>query len=94
MNPLVAATVFAAALAMPLAAQAGPDGSRQAAGGAFMSSYVGDMYHDPRSLHAQRRSTGQILGQPMLSENAGIRAPGRDGVAAEWASGRARIPVR
>ncbi|WP_236960369.1 hypothetical protein [Methylobacterium durans] len=94
MNRLVAATVFAAALAMPLAAQAGPDGSRQAAGGAFMSSYIGDPYHDPRSLHAQRRGTGQILGQPMLAEEAGVRMPARAGLAGTWASGLSGTPIR
>lgn len=64
-----------AAVALPLTAQAqdGGNGSRQHAGGGFMSSYVDDPYHDPRSLHSQRMGSGQILGAPMLSENAGAK---------------------
>jgi hypothetical protein len=67
----------AMAIALPITAQAqdGGSGSRQQAGGGFMSSYVDDPYHDPRSLHSQRMGTGQILGAPMLSENAGRRRP-------------------
>lgn len=85
----------AAALALPIAAQAegGGSGSRQQAGGGFMSSYVDDPYHDPRSLHSQRRGTGQILGAPMLSENAGAKggvarsALRRGTVEPNWAAG-------
>ncbi|MBE7245768.1 MAG: hypothetical protein INR63_12505 [Actinomycetospora chiangmaiensis] len=77
-----------AAVATPLAAQAGEGGggSRQAAGGGHMSSYISDPYHDPRSLHSQRHGTGQILGAPMLHERAGaamVRRP----VEPHWASG-------
>ncbi|ACS40777.1 hypothetical protein MexAM1_META1p3029 [Methylorubrum extorquens AM1] len=87
----------AAAVALPLTAQAqdGGNGSRQQAGGGFMSSYVDDPYHDPRSLHSQRAGSGQILGAPMLSENAGakggdIRPAARLGaVQTHWSAGTA-----
>ncbi|ACB81101.1 conserved hypothetical protein [Methylorubrum populi BJ001] len=87
----------AAAIALPMTAQAqdGGSGSRQQAGGGFMSSYVDDPYHDPRSLHSQRAGTGQILGAPMLSENAGAksvaaRAAVRRGVVEpHWSAGTA-----
>lgn len=86
-----------AAVVLPIAAQAegGGSGSRQQAGGAFMSSYVDDPYHDPRSLHSQRAGSGQILGAPMLSENAGakggdIRPAARLGaVQTHWSAGTA-----
>jgi hypothetical protein len=88
MKRTVAATVLAAALAFPLAAHAGGDGSdRQPAGGGFMSSYVSDPYHDPRSLYSLRRGRGQILGQPMLSEGAGVHQPRRGTLESHWASG-------
>ncbi|BAU91727.1 hypothetical protein MPPM_3122 [Methylorubrum populi] len=87
----------AMALALPISAQAqdGGSGSRQQAGGGFMSSYVDDPYHDPRSLHSQRMGTGQILGAPMLSENAGAKggvarsAVRRGAVEPHWAAGTA-----
>ncbi len=73
MKGIVAFSVLAM-VGLPLAAQAeSGSGSRQAAGGGFMSSYQDDPYHDPRSLHSQRAGTGQILGAPMLSENAGVK---------------------
>ncbi|WP_210287413.1 hypothetical protein [Methylobacterium sp. R2-1] len=82
-------------VALPIAAQAqdGGSGSRQQAGGAFMSSYVDDPYHDPRSVHSQRMGTGQILGAPMLSENAGAKggvartAVRRGSVEPHWSAG-------
>lgn len=94
MQRFIIAIVFAGAAALPMVAQAeGGDGSRQAAGGGFMSSYVNDPYHDPRSLHSQRMGSGQILGQPMLSEGAGVHggAPSklsrRNVVDPHWAAG-------
>ncbi|MCE4224251.1 hypothetical protein HCU64_10855 [Methylobacterium sp. C25] len=79
--------VVATVLATPFAASAG-EGSRQAAGGGHMSSYVSDPYHDPRSVHSQRNSTGQILGAPMLSERAGAHGVTRDRlVEPHWAAG-------
>ncbi|AWI89587.1 hypothetical protein C0214_15765 [Methylobacterium sp. DM1] len=86
-----------AAIVLPIAAQAegGGSGSRQQAGGAFMSSYVDDPYHDPRSVRSQRLGTGQILGAPMLSENAGAKggvartAVRRGTVEPHWAAGTA-----
>lgn len=96
MNRIIAIAFMTAAVAFPVAAQAeGADGSRQAAGGGFMSSYVDSPYHDPRSLHSQRNGSGQILGQPMLSENAGARpseartAVRRGTVQPHWAAGTA-----
>ena len=70
-------------------AQAGPDGSRQPAGGAHMSSYVHHPNHDPRSVYWQRRGSGQILGQPMFSEGAGAHHPyrARRNTPNHWASG-------
>jgi len=75
--------------ALPLAAQAGEGGggSRQAAGGGHMSSYISDPQHDPRSLHAQRLGTGQILGAPMVHERAGAPIARRRVVDPHWASG-------
>jgi len=68
----VVVVAFVSAALLPLAAQAeGQGGSRQAAGGAHMSSYVNDPNHDPHSLWSQHNRTGQILGAPMVSENAG-----------------------
>lgn len=81
------AAAAACIVTLPMIGGAKADGSRQAAGGAHMSSYVNDPYHDPRSLYSQRRSTGQILGQPMLSENAGIHAR-RPVAEPHWTSGR------
>ncbi|MCJ2085103.1 hypothetical protein MKK88_03725 [Methylobacterium sp. E-005] len=87
LRPALGLAALAAALAAPLAAQAGEGGggSRQVAGGGHMSSYVSDPHHDPRSLHSQRRGTGQILGAPMLHERAGA-AMVRP-VEPHWASG-------
>lgn len=84
MKTIVTTTVLAVALALPVAAQAeGGEGSRQAAGGGFMSSYVANPYHDPRSLVSQRNGTGQIQGQPMVAERGnGVERGGR------WAVGR------
>ncbi|WP_232630504.1 hypothetical protein [Methylobacterium sp. Leaf118] len=79
----------------PLAAQAESGGDRMPAGGAFMSSYQTDPYHDPRSVRSQRAGSGQILGAPMLSENAGVKgdpvrsAIRRGTVAPSWATGSA-----
>ena len=88
MNRLVVAALMVAVVGLPFAAQAGGNGGdRQAAGGGFMSSYISDPYHDPRSTYSQHRGTGQILGQPMTSENAGIRAPQRSILAPQWANG-------
>ncbi|MDP4025164.1 hypothetical protein Q8W71_21260 [Methylobacterium sp. NEAU 140] len=85
---LATLALLTAALAFPVAAQAGESGGgdRQAAGGGFMSSYVSDPYHDPRSLHSQRRGSGQLLGAPMFHD--GHRAIARrDVIAPHWASG-------
>ncbi|MCJ2073284.1 hypothetical protein MKK75_31620 [Methylobacterium sp. J-030] len=97
LRPALGLAVLAAAVAAPLTVQAGEggNGSRQAAGGAHMSSYISDPDHDPRSLHSQRLGTGQILGAPMLHERAGaamVRRP----VEPHWASGTAerRRPAR
>lgn len=89
MKYIISTFVVAAALALPQAAMADAEGSRQPAGGAHMSSYQTDPQHDPRSLFSQRRGSGQILGQPMLSENAGAHGV-RRGVPADprWAVGR------
>ncbi|KAB1073135.1 hypothetical protein [Methylobacterium planeticum] len=88
MRLFVAATLMTTLAGMPLAAQAGGNGGdRQAAGGGFMSSYISDPYHDPRSSFSQLRGTGQILGQPMVSEGAGLRASPRMIVEPHWAVG-------
>ncbi|WP_345820753.1 hypothetical protein ACN9MF_08065 [Methylobacterium fujisawaense] len=81
--------LLAGLLGAPLAAQAGEGGggSRQAAGGGHMSSYVSDPHHDPRSLHSQRAGTGQLLGAPMLHERAGTTVARRRAVDPHWASG-------
>ena len=85
----------AMALALPISAQAqdGGSGSRQQAGGGFMSSYVDDPYHDPRSLHSQRRGTGQILGAPMYRDGPAV-AVDRRIVAPNWAIGGTSRPRR
>lgn len=75
MRRLFAVTVLAAAIALPVAAQA--EGSRMPAGGNLMSSYVDDPNHDPRSVWSQANRTGQILGQPMMHENAGAPSNSR-----------------
>ncbi|MGE7413400.1 hypothetical protein [Methylobacterium tarhaniae] len=80
----MAATILSSALVLPVVAQAeGGEGSRQGAGGGFMSSYVADPYHDPRSQVSQRAGTGQIQGQPMVAERGGVAARG-----GRWAVGR------
>jgi hypothetical protein len=86
MNRAVLAIALVSALSAPTFALAeGADGSRQAAGGGFMSSYVSDPYHDPRSVRSQRLGSGQILGAPMFHEGAGHHA--RRPVGGHWASG-------
>ncbi|UMY19243.1 hypothetical protein MMB17_08060 [Methylobacterium organophilum] len=91
MKHIVAAATFAAAIVFPAAAFALAEGSQQAAGGAHMSSYISDPYHDPKSVWAQSRGTGQILGAPMLSENAGAHNVRRAApVNPRWSSGTAR----
>lgn len=94
MKRIVAIGILAMAVGIPAAAQAeSSGGSRMPAGGGFMSSYQDDPYHDPRSLHSQRAGTGQILGAPMLSENAGAKggparaALRRGAVDPHWATG-------
>ncbi|WP_457108604.1 hypothetical protein [Methylobacterium sp. P5_C11] len=76
-------------LGVPLAAQAGEGGggSRQAAGGGHMSSYISDPHHDPRSLYSQRAGTGQLLGAPMLHDRAGATVARGRTVDPHWASG-------
>ena len=80
MKTIVPTAVLAAPIALPAAALAGSggEGSRQAAGGGFMSSDVSDPYHDPRSQVSQRAGTGQFLGQPMVSERTGGPAAPQD----------------
>lgn len=87
MRHALLAALAACIVTLPLVDKAAADGSRQPAGGAHMSSYVTDPFHDPRSLYSQRRSTGQILGQPMLSENAGVHVR-RPAAGSHWTSGR------
>jgi len=83
---IVTAAAFVVAL-LPFAAQAeGQSGSRQAAGGAHMSSYVRHHDHDPHSLWSQQNGTGQVLGAPMRHENAGAHP--RSGKS-HWAAGTA-----
>ena len=82
MKTITIGTILAA-IALPGAAWAeGGEGSRQAAGGGFMSSYVSRPYHDPRSPLSQRAGTGQIQGQPMVAERGNGVERGR------WAVGR------
>ncbi|MGU3543464.1 hypothetical protein [Methylobacterium sp. A52T] len=78
-------------LGAPLAAQAGEGGggSRQAAGGGHMSSYINDPHHDPRSLHSQRSGSGQLLGAPMIHDRAGATVARGQVVDPHWASGTA-----
>ena len=78
------------ALALPSLAHAeGGDGSRQAAGGGHMSSFVSDPYHNPKSLHSQRMGTGQIAGTPMFHDGNRATVSRGDVVAPHWASGTA-----
>lgn len=77
-------------LAMPTLVRAeGGEGSRQAAGGGHMSSYVNDPYHNPKSLHSQRMGTGQISGAPMYHDGHRATVSRGDIVAPHWASGTA-----
>ena len=82
--------IAALALALPFSvslAQAGEGGGdRMQAGGGHMSSYVNDPYHDPRSLYAQRRGTGQLLGAPMYPDAPPLSR--RDLVSPHWAVGQ------
>ncbi|GJD37162.1 hypothetical protein [Methylobacterium aerolatum] len=83
-------SLAAVALALPgLAHAEGGDGSRQAAGGGHMSSYVNDPYHNPKSLHSQRLGTGQIAGSPMFHDGPGSVVTRREVVSPNWAAGGA-----
>ncbi|KMO43968.1 hypothetical protein VQ03_05585 [Methylobacterium tarhaniae] len=85
LTTLVAATLALPLLAAPGAARAdGGGGGRMPAGGAHMSSYVHHPYHDPRSSHWQKRSTGQLLGAPMMADQGARLLPRTSGVPA-WA---------
>ncbi|MCJ2140324.1 hypothetical protein [Methylobacterium sp. E-066] len=88
--------LLAGALALPMAAQAGEGGggNRQAAGGGHMSSYVSDPSHDPRSLHSQRRGSGQLLGAPMVHDGARTAISRRNVIDPHWASGHVERRVR
>ncbi|TXN83311.1 hypothetical protein [Methylobacterium sp. WL8] len=39
--------------------------NRQPVGGAFLNSYTSDPYFDPKSAYSQRRSLGDLGGQPL-----------------------------
>ena len=86
-------SLVAVALAVPSLARAeGGDGSRQAAGGGYMSSFISDPNHNPKSLHSQTAGTGQISGAPMYNDAPAARTSTiarRDVIAPNWASGRA-----
>ena len=83
-------SLAAVALALPGFAHAeGGDGSRQSAGGGYMSSYISDPNHNPKSLYSQRTGTGQIAGSPMFQDGPGTVVSRRDIVAPHWASGTA-----
>ena len=96
MKRFVIAAALTAGLGLPLAAQAGEGsgGDRMPAGGAHMSSYVHHPYHDPRSLYAQRRGTGQILGAPMYRDGPAIALDRRGPVNPNWAIGGTARPRR
>lgn len=92
MKRFVTLSLLAVALAVPSLAQAeGGDGSRQAAGGGHMSSFVSDPYHNPKSLHSQMAGAGQISGAPMYNDGAMARGTvaRRDVISPNWASGTA-----
>ena len=86
-------SLVAVALAVPTLAQAeGGDGSRQAAGGGHMSSFVSDPSHNPKSLYSQMVGTGQISGAPMFNDASSARTATvarRDVISPNWASGTA-----
>ncbi|CAM3085447.1 MULTISPECIES: hypothetical protein [Methylobacterium] len=88
--------LLAGALALPMAAQAGEGGggSRQAAGGGHMSSYVSDPSHDPRSLHSQRMGSGQLLGAPMMHDRGTATVSRGSVVDPHWASGHVERRTR
>lgn len=83
-------SLVALALAVPSLARAdGGEGSRQSAGGGFMSSFVNDPYHNPKSLHSQQLGTGQIAGSPMYHDGPAATVARRDVVEPHWSSGTA-----
>ncbi len=92
MKYIITAAALAAALVVPVAAQAGEGGggSRMPAGGGHMSSYVNSPYHDPRSLHSQRKATGQLLGAPMYRDVPAVALDRRGVVSPNWAVGSDR----
>jgi hypothetical protein len=87
-NTMILAVAMTVLGATGAARAEGGEGSRQAAGGAHMSSYVNHPYHDPRSLYAQRRGTGQILGAPMLTDQGPSRLTAGGLARPSWAIGR------
>ncbi len=92
MKRFASLSLIAVALALPSLARAeGGDGSRQAAGGGHLSSFVSDPYHNPKSLHSQMAGTGQISGSPMYNDGAMGRSTvaRRDVISPNWASGTA-----
>jgi hypothetical protein len=93
---LLTLALMAGALALPMAAQAGEGGggSRQAAGGGHMSSYVSDPSHDPRSLHSQRVGSGQLLGAPMVHDSGHATVARRSVIDPHWASGHVERRTR
>ncbi|KAB1074617.1 hypothetical protein [Methylobacterium planeticum] len=88
-NTIILATFIVSLGAATAARAEGGEGSRQQAGGAHMSSYVNHPYHDPRSVYAQRRGTGQILGAPMLTDQGPSNLDRRAAERSSWAVGRA-----
>lgn len=87
--------LVAVALSLPSLARAeGGDGSRQAAGGGHMSSFVSDPYHNPKSLHSQRMGTGQIAGAPMFHDGPAATVNRGNIVQPRWASEPAPRRVR
>lgn len=83
-------SLVAVALALPSLARAeGGEGGRQAAGGAHMSTFVNDPYHNPKSLYSQRMGTGQIAGSPMYNDGPSATVARRDVIEPHWSSGTA-----